>query len=225
MNTPPSKLLFVYPDFDATYWGMQHELPLVGRKSFMPPLGLLTIAAMTPSTYDIRIVDMNCEVLTDDHIAWADLVLFSAMMMQHTKLFVAADRCRAAGKPVVFGGPYPTSFPDECRSHCDYMVLNEGEVTWPLFLADLQADTLKPVYASDQKPGITKSPCPCFDRRGHGELCDDPTAVFTRMPFQCEFCDITVLYGRAPAHQNANTDDGRARCTVSYRLQRRCFHC
>ena len=63
MYTLPSKLLFVYPDFDATYWGMQHALPRVGRKSFMPPLGLLTIAAMTPSEYDIRIVDMNCEAL------------------------------------------------------------------------------------------------------------------------------------------------------------------
>ena len=76
------RLLFVYPDFDPTYWGMQHALPLVGRKALMPPLGLMTIAAMTPEQYEVRIVDMNCEALTDEHIGWADMVLFSAMMMQ-----------------------------------------------------------------------------------------------------------------------------------------------
>ena len=177
---------------------MQHALPLVGRKSFMPPLGLLTIAAMTPNTYEIQIVDMNCEPLTDDHIVWADLVLFSAMMMQHTKLFVAAHRCRAAGKPVVFGGPYPTSFPDECRGHCDYMVLNEGEVTWPLFLADLQTGTLQPIYASEQKPDITQSPCPRFDLVEMANYATIPLQYSRGCPFQCEFCDITVLYGRAP---------------------------
>ena len=198
MDTLPSNLLFVYPDFDSTYWGMQHALPLVSRKSFMPPLGLLTIAAMTPSQYEIRIVDMNCEPLTDDHIAWADVVLFSAMMMQHTKLFAAADRCRAAGKPVIFGGPYPTSFPEECRRHCDYMVLNEGEVTWPLFLADMQAGTLKPVYASDEKPDITKSPCPRFDLVHMSNYATIPLQYSRGCPFQCEFCDITVLYGRSP---------------------------
>src|SRR3982751_4778688 len=198
MNTPPSKLLFVYPDFDATYWGMQHALPLVGRKALMPPLGLLTIAAMTPNEYDIRIVDMNCELLTDDHIACAALVLFSAMMMQHTTLFAAADRCPAASKPVVFGGPYPTSFPEECRSHCDYMVLNEGEVTWPLFLADMQAGTLRPVYASDQKPDITNSPCPRFDLIEIANYATIPLQYSRGCPFQCELCDIPVLYGRAP---------------------------
>ena len=86
------KLLFIYPDFDPTYWGMQYALPLVGRRSFMPPLGLMTIAAMTPPDYEVRIVDMNCEPLRDEQIKWADIVLFSAMMMQQRTLFLAADR-------------------------------------------------------------------------------------------------------------------------------------
>src|SRR6185295_7263471 len=142
------RLLFVYPDFDPTYWGMQHALPLVARKSLMPPLGLMTIAAMTPEAYEVRIVDMNCGPLTDEDIAWADMVLFSAMMMQQRTLFSAAQRCRQAAKPIVFGGPYPTSFTDECLPYCDYLVLNEGEVTWPMFLRDMGAGSLQPVYAS-----------------------------------------------------------------------------
>src|SRR5579863_3979113 len=150
-STAHRRLLFVYPDFEPTYWGMQHALPLVSRKAFMPPLGLMTIAAMTPAEYEIRIVDMNCEPLTDEQIEWADIVLFSAMMMQQVTLFQAARRCRRAGKKVVFGGPYPTAFSDECLDCCDHLVLNEGEITWPLFLADLEAGALKPIYTNTAK--------------------------------------------------------------------------
>ncbi|MBZ5617423.1 MAG: B12-binding domain-containing radical SAM protein [Acidobacteriia bacterium] len=192
------RLLFVYPDFDPTYWGMQHALPLVARKSLMPPLGLMTIAAMTPEQYEVRIVDMNCEPLTDEHIDWADMVLFSAMMMQQRTLFSAAQRCRKAGKPVVFGGPYPTSFTDECRPYCDYLVLNEGEVTWPMFLRDIQAGTLQPIYASSVKPDVSKTPCPRFDLVNVADYGMIPLQYSRGCPFQCEFCDIIVLYGRSP---------------------------
>ena len=192
------RLLFVYPDFDPTYWGMQHALPLVGRKALMPPLGLMTIAAMTPEQYEVRIVDMNCEALTDEHIGWADMVLFSAMMMQQRTLFLAAQRCREAGKPVVFGGPYPTSFTDECRPYCDYLVLNEGEVTWPMFLKDMEMGALQPVYASSVKPDVTQSPCPRFDLVNTADYGMIPLQYSRGCPFQCEFCDIIVLYGRSP---------------------------
>ncbi|MFL6446904.1 MAG: DUF4070 domain-containing protein [Bryobacteraceae bacterium] len=191
-------LLFVYPDFDPTYWGMQYALPLVGRRSFMPPLGLMTIAAMTPLEYEIRIVDMNCEPLKDEQIEWADIVLFSAMMMQQRTLFLAARRCHAAGKTVVFGGPYPTSFVDECKAHCDVMVLNEGEITWPAYLADLATGTVKAVYATEERPDVTKTPCPRFDLVNMAQYAMIPLQYSRGCPFQCEFCDIHVLYGRVP---------------------------
>jgi radical SAM superfamily enzyme YgiQ (UPF0313 family) len=192
------RLLFVYPDFEPTYWGMQHALPLVGRKAFMPPLGLMTIAAMTPPDYEIRIVDMNCEPLTDAHIAWADLVLFSAMMMQQVNLFVAAKRCSQAGKKVVFGGPYPTAFSAECLPYCDHLVLNEGEVTWPMFLADLEAGRLEPTYTSTVKPDITKTPCPRFELVNMADYAMIPLQYSRGCPFQCEFCDIIIHLGRVP---------------------------
>ena len=198
MPQVPRRLLLVYPDFDPTYWGMQYSLPLVGRKAFMPPLGLLTIAALTPADYELHIVDMNCGPLLDSDIAWADLVLFSAMMMQQRTLFAAARRCREAGKAVVFGGPYPTSFTAECAEHCDHMVLNEGEVTWPLFLRDLAAGALRRIYASAEKPDITQSPCPRFDLIRLSDYAVVPLQYSRGCPFQCEFCDIVVLYGRTP---------------------------
>src|SRR5215469_15089456 len=126
------RLLMVYPEFEPSYWGMQYSLSIVRRKSLMPPLGLLTIAALTPPEYEIRLIDLNTGPLSDADIEWADLVLFSAMLVQKTALMRVAQRCRDAGKLVVFGGPYPTACPDECRPWCDVLVLNEGEVTWPM---------------------------------------------------------------------------------------------
>ena len=203
MSKSFQRLLFVYPDFEPTYWGMQHALPLVGRKAFMPPLGLMTIAAMTPARFEIRIVDMNCEPLTDGQIDWADMTFFSAMMMQQRTLFDAALRCRQRHKPVVFGGPFPTSFADQCRPFCDHMVLNEGEVTWPLFLKDLEAGQLQPVYRSAEKPDITLSPSPRFDLVNMADYAMIPLQYSRGCPYQCEFCDIIVLYGRRPRTKTA----------------------
>src|SRR5690349_13205158 len=120
----------------------------------MPPLGLLTIAAMTPPDYECRVVDLNCEPLTEEHLAWADIVLMSAMLPQKKALFRVADRCRKAGKLVVFGGPYPTACPDECAPHCDVLILNEGEITWPKFLEDLQKGSWQKLYTSAEKPDL-----------------------------------------------------------------------
>ena len=108
------RILMVYPEFPVTYWGMQCSLPLIGKKAAMPPLGLLTIAAMTPSEFECRMVDLNCGPLSAADLAWADMICFSAMISQRSSLFATAERCRAAGKLVVFGGPFPTGCPDEC---------------------------------------------------------------------------------------------------------------
>src|SRR5690348_11252135 len=106
MDDVHQRLLLVYPEFEASYWGMQYSLPMIQRKSLMPPLGLLTIAAMTPANYDVRIVDLNTTELREEDIRWADIILFSAMLVQKAALLKAAERCRRPGKLIVFGGPY-----------------------------------------------------------------------------------------------------------------------
>ncbi len=197
-DRPLRRMLMVYPEFHPTYWGMQYSMEMIKRKSLMPPLGLLTIAAMTPESFEIRVVDLNCRELTDVDIAWADLVLFSSMLAQRSQLFSAARRCRAASKLVVFGGPYPTACPDECRAECDVMVLNEGEITWPIFLKDLAAGTLQRVYTSQEKPDLTNTPCPRFDLVNMSEYVVVPVQFSRGCPFMCEFCDIIVMFGRKP---------------------------
>jgi radical SAM superfamily enzyme YgiQ (UPF0313 family) len=189
-------ILMVYPEFPVTYWGMQYTLTLLGKKAAMPPLGLITIAAMTPPEYEFRLVDLNCRPLTEEDLAWADMVCFSAMLTQKKSLFEVAKRCRKAGKLVVFGGPFPTSCSGECAPHCDVLVLNEGEVTWPLFLFDLEHGSYQALYTSDEKPDITHTPVPRFDLLKIDEYLMIPIQFSRGCPFLCEFCDVIVLFGR-----------------------------
>jgi radical SAM superfamily enzyme YgiQ (UPF0313 family) len=198
MRTSSHHLLLVYPEFPKTYWGMQYSLPLFGKKALMPPLGLLTIAAMTPPEYEVRLVDLNCAPLTDDDLAWADMVCFSAMLPQKNSLFQTASRCQSLGKLVVFGGPFPTACAEECQPYCDVQVLNEGEVTWPLFLEDLAQGTYRSLYTSDEKPDMTTTPIPRFDLLHTDDYAIIPIQFSRGCPFQCEFCDIIVMFGRRP---------------------------
>jgi radical SAM superfamily enzyme YgiQ (UPF0313 family) len=196
-------ILLVYPEFPKTYWGMQYSLTMFGKKAVMPPLGLITIAAMTPAQYEFRLVDMNCRPLTADDLAWADMVCFSAMLPQKESLFKTAARCKSTGKLVVFGGPFPTACPDECRPYCDVQVLNEGEITWPLFLKDLAQGIHKNVYTSETKPDVTTTPIPRFDLLRIEDYTIIPIQFSRGCPFQCEFCDIIVMFGRRPRTKTA----------------------
>jgi radical SAM superfamily enzyme YgiQ (UPF0313 family) len=191
-------ILMLYPEFPVTYWGMQYTLSLLGKKAAMPPLGLITIAAMTPPDYEYQLVDLNCRELTQEDLAWADIICFSAIVTQKRSLFALANRCRQSGKLLVFGGPYPTACPEECAPYCDVLVLNEGEVTWPRFLADLERGNWLERYTSDEKPDVTKTPVPRFDLLSIDDYLTIPIQYSRGCPFQCEFCDVIVLFGRRP---------------------------
>ena len=198
MQHPYRRILLVYPEFPLTYWGMQYVLPIFNKKALMPPLGLITIAALTPAEYEFRLVDLNCRALTDDDLEWADMVCLSAMISQKTSLFAVAERCQAAGKLVVLGGPFPTACPEECQPYADVLVLNEGELTWPAFLADLEAGDYQQVYTTADKPDVTQSPTPRFDLLDIDQYSSLPIQFSRGCPFQCEFCDIIVMFGRRP---------------------------
>lgn len=197
---PKRRVLLLYPEFPPTYWGLQFSLPVIGRKSFMPPLGLLTVAALCPEDrYEFRLVDLNCGPLRAADLDWAEVVLISAMLAQKFSVVPAAQRCREAGKLVILGGPYPTSTPDECLDYADVIVAGEAEVTWPQVLADLEAGTLKRSYAAgEEKPDLTQTPVPRYDLVRTGDYFTIPLQFSRGCPFQCEFCDIIVMFGRRP---------------------------
>ena len=191
------KALLVYPEHPPTYWGANYALEMVGIKSAFPPLGLLTIAAMFPPEYDLRVVDMNVAPLEDSDLEWADMAFTSTMIVQRVSLKTVIERCNRAGVPVIAGGPHPTTFHDEIPG-VDHFVLDEAEEIFPGFLRDLEDGTAKTMYREPRKPDVTQTPVPRFDLIDLDNYYSMGLQFSRGCPFDCEFCDITKLYGRVP---------------------------
>jgi radical SAM superfamily enzyme YgiQ (UPF0313 family) len=193
----PLKILLIYPEVPQTFWNLTHALKFFGKRAWSPPLGLLTVAAMLPKEFQLRLRDLNVEALRDDDLAWADYVFLSAMGVQQQSVRQVIAVCKEAGVPVVAGGPLFTSDPDQFRD-VDHLVLNEAEVTLPEFLKDLAAGNPKPRYTTTEFADAATSPVPAYqllDIRGYGAM----SVQFSRgCPYQCEFCDVTALFGRRP---------------------------
>ena len=153
--------LLVYPEFPPSFWGFKYAIEFLGKKSSMPPLGLLTVAALFPSHYQLKVVDMNVAPLTDDHLAWADVVFTSTMIVQQQSLREVIARCNHHRVPIVVGGPHPTSFHDELHG-VDHFLLDEVEEIFPTFLADFERGQARRLYRAPRKPDITRSPSPAL---------------------------------------------------------------
>ena len=194
--------LFVYPEFPPSYWGYKYALDFASKKSAMPPLGLLTVAGMFPKNYQLKVVDMNVNPLTEADIGWADVVLTSTMVVQKESLYEVIQRCNRAGVPIVAGGPHPTSYHDNIREEAegevDHFFFGEVEEIFEDFLTDFEAGVAKDVYREKRKPDVTITPPPRYDLiniHDYGSM----ALQFSRgCPFDCEFCDITKLFGRVP---------------------------
>lgn len=191
------KALLVYPEMPTTYWSMRYALPFLGRKAALPPLGLLTVAAMLPKDWDLRLLDLNIEPVSQRDIEAADLVLTSAMLVQKPSLEKVIALCRAAGKPLVAGGPYPTSCREQIEG-VDHFVLGEAEVNLPPFLEDFQRGCPKPYYWDPSHPDITSTPPPRFDLADRRRYAGAALQYSRGCPHRCEFCDIVELFGHRP---------------------------
>ncbi|HXK58906.1 MAG TPA: B12-binding domain-containing radical SAM protein [Acidobacteriota bacterium] len=187
--------LLVYPEFPPSYWGMQYALEFLGKKASMPPLGLLTVAAMFPAEYSLRVVDMNIRPVTDEDIKWADAVFTSSMVVQQESLREVVEQCRRLGVPIVAGGPYPTTFYDELEG-VDYFVLGEVEEVFHDFLRDLKNGCAPRMCVPREKPDVTRTPLPRYDLIDLREYSSMSLQFSRGCPFDCEFCDITKLFGR-----------------------------
>ena len=189
--------LLVYPEQPPTFWGADYALEMSGVKATFPPLGLLTVAAMFPPGYELRVVDMNVSRLEDSHLEWADLVFTSTMLTQQSSLRAVVERCNRAGVPVVAGGPHPTTFHDDIEG-VDHFVLDEVEETFAGFLRDLENGAARPIYREPRKPDVTRTPVPRFDLIDMKNYATMSVQFSRGCPFDCEFCDIIKLYGRVP---------------------------
>src|SRR5512136_689736 len=154
-------ILLVYPEFPDTFWSFKHALRFIQKKAAAPPLGLLTVAAMLPSGWEKRLVDLNTTNLTSKDLDWADYVFISAMIVQRASVQAIITRCRKAGVKVVAGGPLFTMEHDQFPE-VDHFVLNEAELTLPLFLRDLANGRAQRLYATSEYPDIHQTPIPLW---------------------------------------------------------------
>ena len=193
------KALLLWPVMPNSFWSYQGTLDIAGLRSTNPPLGLITVAAMLPSDWELRFADRNVRFETEDDWDWCDLVIISAMVIQKKDFRELIQKGLALGKKVAVGGPYPTSYPDfalEAGAH--YLILDEGECTIPMFLDALERGDERGIFRSAEKPDVTQTPIPRFDLLDLDAYMAITVQFSRGCPFQCEFCDIINLYGRKP---------------------------
>src|ERR1035437_9191183 len=200
--TPPSyrwpmNALLVYPEFPETFCSFKHALKFLGKQAAQPPLGLMTVAALLPRSWNKRLVDTNVEQLRDRDLAWADVVLLSGMHIQSDSLLAIVERCRARGLRTVVCGPIASSVP-AAELKADHEVIGEAEELITGLARDLELGTAKAVYQAAERPEMSTSPLPALSLIKMKRYSTMTVQYSRGCPFNCEFCDIIEIYGRRP---------------------------
>jgi radical SAM superfamily enzyme YgiQ (UPF0313 family) len=191
--------LLIYPRFEAdTFWSFRRTSEVFGAKHPASPLGLITVAALLPKAWSIRLLNRNSEELTDDDFDWADVIFTGGMLPQGGDILDIVDLCRACGKPVVVGGPGVTSSPHLYRT-ANFQILGEAEGVIGKFIEAWESGAREGVFEAEKfQVDVSKSPIPRFDLLKFDDYLHIGVQFSRGCPFTCEFCDIIELYGRVP---------------------------
>ena len=188
----------VWPRFPPSFWGFEGVLKMIPEEAMSPPLGLITVAAMCPPSWTIRLIDRAFQELLDEDLLWADLVMVIAMHAQRADTMATLARARALGRRTFIGGPWASSQPELMLKSADHVLAGEAEEVFAEIAAELEQGTAKSLYRVTEKPDMSRSPLPRFDLLQLNKYAQITVQFSRGCPFQCEFCDIITIYGRKP---------------------------
>ena len=188
----------VWPRFPASFWSLGEVIDIVPERSLVPPLGLITVAALCPKLWAIRLVDLAFEELSDEDLLWADLVMVSAMQVQRDDVRRTLERASKLSRRTMIGGPYASSEPEALLPLADHVVVGEPDEIFHEIAADLEVGSARRLYRVTEKPDVSRTPVPRFDLLALKKYTLMAVQFSRGCPFTCEFCDIITLYGRRP---------------------------
>jgi radical SAM superfamily enzyme YgiQ (UPF0313 family) len=191
-------IVLVNPRFEVSFWGLEHALPLLGKRANLPVASLPLLAALTPPEHQITIVDENVEPLDFDRLARADIVGLTGMIVQRQRMRSILTEFKKRGAYTVVGGPWVSVREDYFGDLADVIVVGEAEETWPQFLRDWKAGRPQKRYEQGERTDMTKVPAPRLDLLPMRHYLFGSVQFSRGCPFQCEFCDIIVTFGRRP---------------------------
>jgi radical SAM superfamily enzyme YgiQ (UPF0313 family) len=195
---PAIKVLMVWPRFPASFWSLGEVTEIVPERSLVPPLGLITVAALCPREWKIRLVDLAFEELSDEDLLWANLVMVSAMEVQREGVRETLERASKLNRRTMIGGPFASSEPQLLLPLADHVVVGEPDEIFEGIARDLEGGTARRLYGVTEKPDVTRTPVPRFDLLALNKYSLMSVQFSRGCPFTCEFCDIITLYGRRP---------------------------
>jgi len=195
---PAVKVLMVWPRFPDSFWSLGEVMQMVPERSLMPPLGLITVAALCPAQWKIRLIDLAFQDLRDEDILWADLVMVSAMAVQRKGVRETLERASKLNRRTMIGGPYASSEPDSLLPLADHVVVGEPDEVFPQIALDLERGSARRLYTIAEKPDVSRTPVPRFDLLALDKYTFMSVQFSRGCPFTCEFCDIITIYGRRP---------------------------